>query len=151
VPPWLEPVIEHPRDAVGPRYVRLDRSSLPPPVICLPDPGGEWRLEQPYTYLDNDVSLTVPAGFRFDLSSVPRFLWPLVAPFELSIAAPLLHDFLYRHGGAVYEWTDPPEGYTRWGADRVFREVMALEGVPDWRRRVAWAAVRCFGWGAWRS
>lgn len=42
----------------------------------------------------------MPERFRFDLASLPREAWPLIAPFELSIAAPLLRDYLYRSGGA---------------------------------------------------
>ena len=59
--------------------------------------GGHWVLEAPYRYDDGATRLTVPAGFAFDLASIPRLFWPLAAPFELSIAAPLLHDFLYRY------------------------------------------------------
>jgi len=111
---------------------------------------GAWVLEAAYGYDDVGTRLTVPAGFRFDLASVPRLFWPLVAPFELSIAAPLLHDFLYRHAGA------PPPGaalparrYARRDADRLFREVMAAEGVAAWRRYAAWAAARAFGAPSW--
>ena len=69
----------------------------------------------------------MPAGFEFDLSTIPRIFWPLIGPFELSIVAPLLHDFLYTHGGK------PPAGSvgaaanptTRAEVDRMFREIMA--------------------------
>ena len=33
--------------------------------------GRHWRLEASYTYHDGPTAITVPAGFRFDLSSVP--------------------------------------------------------------------------------
>jgi Protein of unknown function (DUF1353) len=114
--------------------------------------GRQWRLEQDYAYRDGTTTITVPAGFRFDLSSVPRVLWWLIAPFELSIAAPLLHDFLYRNrgmppAGAV----EPPRTYTRSEVDRMFRTIMRKEGVPAWRRAIGYAAVRLFGGADWRS
>jgi hypothetical protein len=131
--------------------VDVRASRLPPPLLTWVG-GNEWRLEADYAYRNGATTITVPAGFRFDLSSVPRALWWLIAPFELSIAAPLLHDFLYLHGslppaGSV----DPPRTYTRADADRVFREVMRAEGVPAWRRLLGYAAVRLFGRNAWRS
>jgi hypothetical protein len=130
--------------------VDIRASRLRPPLLTWVG-GNQWRLEADYPYRDGATTITVPAGFRFDLSSVPRALWWLIAPFELSIAAPLLHDFLYLHGslppaGSV----DPPRTYTRADADRIFVEIMQAEGVPAWRRLLGYAAVRLFGRNAWR-
>jgi hypothetical protein len=143
---------------VDDRCYRLDHdrvdvadSRLPPPVLTFVG-GGRWRLEQAYDYRDGEHVVTVPAGFDFDLSSVPRLFWFLVAPFELSIAAPLLHDFLYRYGGRPPPGSvQPPRTYSRAEADRMFREIMQAEGVSAWRRVLAYAAVRVFGRSAWRS
>ena len=130
--------------------VAIPGSRLPPPVITAPE-IGRWRLEIAYTYHDNGTAITVPAGFEFDLSSVPRPFWSLIAPFELSIVAPLMHDFLYRHGGKPPAGIDPPRAYTRAEADRMFLEIMEAESVPTWRRVVAYAATRVFGGHAWRA
>lgn len=130
--------------------IAITASELAAPVVTYVGPGNRWRLEEAYSYLDGDHEITVPEGFEFDLASIPRAFWWLIAPFELSIAAPLLHDFLYHHGG------DPPAGsiepvrtYSRAAADRLFRHVMEVEGVPGWRRTLAYAAVRAFGWLGW--
>jgi uncharacterized protein DUF1353 len=131
--------------------VDVRASRLPPPVLTWVG-GNQWRLEANYVYRDGATIITVPAGFAFDLSSVPRALWWLIAPFELSIAAPLLHDFLYLHGSSPPAGSvDPPRTYTRADADRVFVELMRAEGVPSWRRFLGYAAVRLFGGNAWRS
>jgi hypothetical protein len=58
--------------------------------------GRRFRIEKPYVF----GMIQIPAGFVFDLASVPRVLWWLIAPFELSIVAPLIHDWLYRVEGA---------------------------------------------------
>lgn len=130
--------------------VRIARSALPAPVVSYDVLAREWQLEVAYGYLDPPHLLTVPQGFRFDLASVPRPFWWLIAPFELSVAAPLVHDFLYRFAG------DPPAGaivpprrYDRTESDALFRRIMAQEGVPAWRRAAAWRAVRWFGGRAW--
>lgn len=129
--------------------VQIAGSRLPPPVITSPS-VGRWRLERAYTYRDGATAITVPAGFEFDLSSVPRLFWPLIAPFDLSIVAPLLHDFLYRHGGDPPAGsTEPPRTYERGEVDRMFRTIMEAESVPAWRRVLAYLAVRAFGGSAW--
>jgi len=131
--------------------VEVADSRLPAPVLTFLG-GRQWRLEQDYAYRDGPTTITVPAGFRFDLSSVPRLLWWLIAPFELSIAAPLLHDFLYRNRGMPPTGSaEPPRTYTRSEVDRMFRTLMRKEGVPTWRRVVGYAAVRLLGGGDWRS
>jgi hypothetical protein len=131
--------------------VEIAASSLPPPVVTYLG-NDRWRLEADYIYQDGDHGITVPAGFEFDLSSVPRAFWSLIAPFELSITAPLLHDFLYHYGGRPPAGAvEPPHAYTRREADDLFRTVMEKEGVPAWRRLPAYAAVRLFGGRAWRS
>jgi hypothetical protein len=131
--------------------VDIPGSRLAPPVLTYQG-GRRWRLEADYTYDDRSTAITVPAGFRFDLSSVPRALWSLIAPFELSIVAPLLHDFLYESGGRPPDVSiDPPRTYTRAEVDRMFLRIMAEEEVARWRRWLAYAAVRTFGWRAWRG
>ncbi len=131
--------------------VEVVASRLPAPVLTYLG-GRRWRLETDYLYDDGDHRITVPAGFEFDLSSVPRAFWSLIAPFELSIVAPLVHDFLYKYGG------EPPPGsvqprrsYTRRDVDDMFRSIMEKEGVAPWRRRLAYWAVRTFGQWAWRA
>lgn len=131
--------------------VRVADSRLPPPVLTFVG-GRHWRLEADYAYHDGETVITVPAGFRFDLSSAPRAFWWLIAPFELSVVAPLVHDFLYLHAGTPPPASiEPPRTYSRAEADRVFREAMEAEGVASWRRLLAYAATRAFGGGAWRA
>lgn len=130
--------------------IRVEGSGLPGPVLTYVG-GKDWRLESAYHYDHRGTGITVPAGFIFDLSSVPRALWWLIAPFELSVTAPLLHDFLYREAGDPSPGSiRPPRVYSRREADVLFREVMEQEGVAKWRRDLGYAAVRVFGHWAWR-
>jgi len=131
--------------------VAIEGSPLSPPILTYLSDARRWRLEQPYAYKDAPSVITVPGGFRFDLSSVPRPLWWLIAPFELSIVAPLLHDFLYAYGGAPPQAIQPSRSYSRRDADRLFRTVMERENVPDWRKTLAYTAVRLFGGRAWKE
>ncbi len=112
---------------------------------------GAWRLDAPFRWEEDGTRLTVPAGWRFDLASVPRVLWTLIAPFELSLAAPLVHDFLYRTAGVPPPGTvEPHRTFTRAEADRIFCAIMARQGVAGWRLAAAYVAVRAAGVLAWR-
>jgi len=131
--------------------VRIAASRLAAPVVTYLVGKRTWLLEQAYAYRDGRTRIVVPAGFEFDLASVPRPLWVLIAPFELSIAAPLLHDFLYRYRGRPPAGSVvPPREYSRAETDRLFERVMEQEGVPAWRRWLAYRSVRLLAWSDWR-
>lgn len=125
--------------------------SLPDLAISYRVPERRWRVVLPYVYQDGETSITIPQGFETDLASVPRALWTIIAPFELSIIAPVVHDLIYQHGGEVTAYTDPPRRYTRGEADALFERIMTQEGVPDWRRHAAYDAVREAGASHWRA
>ena len=122
-----------------------------PPVSVTYEVGsGKWRLLTDYRARDErmDCTLIIRGGFEFDLASIPRILWGKVGPHELSILAPLCHDALYRHGGQSGEYLTlvPSEReYTRRDADKLFANQMGAEGVPWWRVKLAYRAVRWFG------
>ena len=87
------------------KAVTIRASSLAAPVISYDAVKELWRLEEDYACVHAGTTITVPTGFEFDLASVPRPLWWLISPFDLSIAAPLIHDLLYH-----YAWS-PPHGH----------------------------------------
>ncbi len=112
----------------------------------------EWQICTSVEYIDWPMrcKLIVPTDYKFDLASIPRLVWWLIAPFELSILAPLLHDYLYEHKGRLPDGSiDPVREYTRRDADFLFLQAMRHEGVGRWRRTLAYLAVRRFGWIYW--
>ena len=128
------------------------RDPYPSPELTYED--GWWTLEEEYRCPVNGSLLKIPKGFRFDLASIPRLFWvvPGFAPFELSTAAPLVHDYLYRFEGHLPAGqVVPPRRFTRREADMYFRLIMKNEGVGVIRRTLAWWGVRLGGWIAWRG
>lgn len=93
-------------------------------------------------YSDPEYAVTIPANYRTNLASIPRILWPFIAPFELSEVAPLVHDYLYDKAGTSYKKKE---------ADEIFRRIMKREGVPAWKRFCAYWAVRLFAGPVWRK
>jgi hypothetical protein len=136
--------------ALDNKQVAIEDSKLPSPVVTYLVNEKRWRLEQVYSLRTNAHQITVPEGFEFDLASVPRAFWWLIAPFELSISAPLVHDFLYRYSGDPPAGSiAPPKTFDRAESDVVFRDIMEKEGVPAWRGATAYRMVRWFGSGVW--
>lgn len=88
-----------------------------------------------------EIRITVPAGFVTDLATVPRVLWPLMAPSGQHQLAAIVHDYLYQCVGAV----------SRFLADAIFRDLMSHLDVPLWRRVLAYYAVRAFGGRHWTA
>lgn len=130
----------------------------PIPLIWLgPQADGSplWQVDEDVSYYDATLSCTfsIPKGYTFDLASIPRSLRWLIAPFELSTLAPLLHDFIYGNKGYMREGEcSPPKTVfplTEKDADDLFLRVMKVEGVSRWRRNAAWLAVRAFGFTFW--
>jgi len=134
------------RAQAGPRLPQRGRGSYLPPSVTYSVRQRTWILTDAWWCRADDRVFRIPAGFCFDLSSIPRPLWWLLAPNELGIAPPLVHDFLYRCQGRV---SDP--AFTRRRVDELFRLLADEEGAWWWRRWAAWTAVRAFGYFAWKS
>jgi len=81
-----------------------------------------------------DRLVIVPEGYVTDFASVPR------APFTywlfggIGDEAAVVHDFAYETGFVPRDV-----------ADDLYLEALEACGVPAWRRRSMWAAVRAFG------
>ncbi len=138
------------RYASGLRLVAGANSPLPPAKITYDTGRRIWILEESYHYDNGNFVITVPALFEFDLSSIPRPIWPIVAPFELSIVAPLVHDFIYHYRGSLPpNAVAPPHQFSRAETDLLFKQIMDAEGVEAWRSIAAYRAVRMLGWLYW--
>lgn len=134
-----------------------EESNLPPVYVTYLAMNKTWLLLADYRLVYEDkqgkrlIEFLIPIGFEFDLASIPRFLWSIISSFELSIAAPLIHDYLYRFEGnnKHHRATSPTPGLisqriSRKRADEIFYDIMIMEGVPKWKAVAAFRAVRWF-------
>jgi len=114
-------------------------------AVVVRNTDGSWSLHEPLAFTWRGHDITIPARFTCDLSSIPAgFKW-LFSDSDLSISAPVAHDFLYRRHG----WT-PTYTFTRAQADLLFRVIQQARRVPFLSRWITWAAVRVGGWWAWK-
>lgn len=85
--------------------------------------------------IDGDYYV-VPKDFQTDLASIPRVLWPILAPQYAGFVAPaILHDYLYSCGNL---------GTRKW-ADEVLYSALISEGVTRYTASKFYLGVRLFG------
>lgn len=99
-------------------------------------------------------TMRVPAGTITDVASIPRLLWGLLGlrPDGLHRAAALVHDQLCAREGQAAPITassaEPVIWFPKLNSDEthaLFRVMLEASGVPEWRAKLLWWAVRLFG------
>lgn len=104
------------------------------------DDGG-WEVARPFHFQYEPGRVeTIAHGFRTDLASVPRLARPVVRTWGRWSKPSVVHDHYYRTGKL-----------SRREADRRFLSGMEATGVNWLARKSMYAAVRAFGWIAWRK
>jgi hypothetical protein len=109
--------------------------------------------------LSNGINITIPKGFTWDLSSVPRLFWWLFAPdgdFELAY---LIHDYLWKNKEEMYElfeyydivfdqkFTD--DDMLKWA--KVTNGTDAFWSFRNFDNYARYYGVRGFGWLVWKD
>ena len=89
---------------------------------------------------DTLYRIRIPASFVCDGASVPWLFRRLFPKYCRNTNAAVVHDWLYAS-----------QIFPRKVADKMFRYVQSLDGVPRWKRSVMYRTLRAFGSFAWRK
>lgn len=118
-----------------------------------------WQVEDLYVYTGTPqkpagFTITIPRGTRYDRASIPRALTVILTKDELGTVPPLLHDYLYRHGGRLPSGSIEPSSrvFTRLQSDTLLRTALEQCGASWTRAWLAFQAVQkggCFG--SWKG
>lgn len=145
----------------------LFKNGNPEQPILKPADPGEWILQEDFWYEWIAEGLrqriVVRQGFLTDIASVPVWARWLVSVDGEHRAAAIVHDWLYAHQGSLPPgayWVHRPEDpagpwiesrarWTRLAADRIFCRILREYGVPRWKRRLMFRAVRVGGGLYW--
>lgn len=123
-------------------------------------PDGDspiWILKEKYNRIDYEKNhyLTAYEGFEYDKASIPSVIWPILPPFGRYEGAACIHDLLYKYNTSTTMQADYRyhncKGYTRKEADKLFLVHMLQDGVPKWKAKAMYRAVRWFGKKAWNN
>jgi hypothetical protein len=110
-----------------------------PPHMHPVGDGLNFQLDHDFAACLHGYYIIVPAGFKTDLASVPRFFWRIVPPHQYPEAS-ILHDYMYS-----------AEYFKREKCDKFFREILIHRNASRLRAYAMWLAVRLFGWAVWRK
>lgn len=114
-----------------------------PKVEPMLDGGECWVLVEDFHVLVDGMMFTVPAGFKTDGASIPRFLWRLCGhPLETRrFPIAVLHDWLY----------EADLGLTRQQVDEIYRDGLLSLGYGKWTAATEYYAIRLFGGSRWMT
>nr|DAY32484.1 MAG TPA: Protein of unknown function (DUF1353) [Caudoviricetes sp.] len=101
---------------------------------------GSIKTPEEYTEEDKHLrsfeKIVVPSGFITDLATIPRVFWSLFPPHDDYAKAAILHDYMYENAIA-----------SKAEADIILYEAMQVLGVPKWKSKLFYLAVKYFGTG----
>lgn len=114
-------------------------SSFTEPLIVQKLPNGTWKIVKGFRYYigheGSEEFIDIPEGFETDFASTPwgvRNMFPKDGPWS---QAAVVHDMCYQK-----------RLYPRKRCDQIFLEAMTILGVPWWKRRLMYSALRIGGW-----
>lgn len=112
------------------------------PFLLLRDFVYTWPGYKSWKPLD----VCVPAGYRTDLLSIPKPLWPILSPFGAGAWGGVAHDGLY---GTRFSLPDQDEADARAMADQILFDGARDSGASWCRSYTLWSGVSVGGKGAW--
>lgn len=105
-------------------------------TCIVPIKGYNYRTCKAIKVSIDGKKYTIPKNFETDLASIPRFLWPILAPQYAGFVSPsILHDYLYRCKNNI----------TRQFADEVLYSALIAENVTAFTASKFYLGVRLFG------
>ncbi len=104
-------------------------------VISYPN-GDTFVTLEDHRFVFNGTTYVIPAGYRSDGASVPRFFWRVLSPKidPQTLDPSVEHDFNYQFAIG-----------TRLEADRYYLMRLLEYGYPVWKSIITYYAVRIFG------
>lgn len=113
-----------------------------------------WEIMEDYSFYVPWLNTTIwiPKGFIFDGASIPRLLWPFMAPTGVMFIAGLFHDFGYRYNS----WADENNEPIYHGAGKEFFDdqiermgtyINDITVIPN----VCWFGLVIGGWKTWNT
>lgn len=107
-----------------------------------------YRLVAPLTFkLTNGDVITIPRGFEWDLSSVPRFLWGILPPDGDMETPSILHDYLYMNKLYSREFAD--REMLLWS--KATSGTLNKWSIRNIDNQIRYIAVRSLGWYVWNK
>ena len=111
-----------------------------------------WEIVEDFNYEINDVKYVIPAGFKFDGASIPKFLHPFLSPVGVLLIGGLIHDYAYKFETLLRQNKKDTLGViSQKRADEIFRDInIGVNGFYLMNYLAYWS-LRLGGFMAWNK
>jgi hypothetical protein len=111
-----------------------------------------WEIAKDFHYSLNNKDFVIPAGFKFDGASVPKFLAQFLSPVGVLLIGGLVHDYAYKYETLLTKNKKDTMGViTQKKADEIFRDINIEVNGFFFLNYLAYYALRIGGFMAWNK
>ena len=111
-----------------------------------------WEIAKDFHYSLNNKDFVIPAGFKFDGASVPKFLAKFLSPVGVLLIGGLVHDYAYKYETLLTKNKKDTMGViTQKKADEIFRDINIEVNGFFFLNYLAYYALRIGGFMAWNK
>ena len=109
-----------------------------------------WEIANDFEYELNGTKYVIPAGFKFDGASIPKFLHTFLSPVGVLLLGGLVHDYAYK-----YAALKPKKGAVllldQKKSDEIFRDINIEINGFYFINYLAYWSLRLGGFMAWNK
>ena len=111
-----------------------------------------WEIAEDFEYELNDIKYTIPAGFKFDGASIPKFLHTFLSPVGVLLMGGLVHDYAYKYQTLLkINKVDTLGVISQKRADEIFRDINIGVNGFYLMNYLAYYSLRLGGFLAWNK
>ena len=111
-----------------------------------------WEVINDFTYVLNGNKYVIPAGFKFDGASIPKFLRTFFSPVGVLLIGGLVHDYAYKYETLLRENKRDTLGkISQKRADEIFRDININVNGFYLMNYLAYWSLRLGGFVAWNG
>ncbi len=111
-----------------------------------------WELAEDWHYEIGGYEYVIPAGFKFDGASIPKFLHTWLSPTGVLLMGGLVHDYAYKYETLLRKYGKETMGVlTQKKADEIFRDINIEQNGFQFLNYLAYWALRIGGFMAWNG
>ena len=111
-----------------------------------------WEVAEDFNYELNDKKFVIPAGFKFDGASIPKFLHPFFSPVGVLLMGGLVHDYAYKYETLLMKNKKDTLGViSQKRADEIFRDININVNGFYLMNYLAYWSLRIGGFVAWNG
>jgi len=111
-----------------------------------------WELAEDWHYEIGGHEYVIPAGFKFDGASIPKFLHTWLSPTGVLLMGGLVHDYAYKYETLLRKYGKETMGVlTQKKADEIFRDINIEQNGFHMLNYLAYWALRVGGFMAWNG